>query len=62
MAITTKDGKEFNPAESKLVGSVKAVRDRVINTPAKIGEYPVFVEQSGKYRMFTYNRKLVSTE
>jgi len=58
MAIKTSDGKEWNPAENKLVGSVKKVRGREVTKPAAIGEFPVFVEQSGSYRLFTYNKKL----
>ena len=60
MAVTTKDGKEFDPAEVKLVGSVPTVRSRDVSRPAKIGEFPVFVEQAGQYRLFTYNKKLVT--
>lgn len=60
MAVTTKDGKEFKPEDAKLVGSVATIRGRDINTPAQVGQFPVFVEQSGSYRMFTYNKKLVS--
>lgn len=57
--VRTKDDKTFDPAEARLVGSVAKVRDRDIHSPAKVGEFPVFVEQHGSYRMFTYNRKLV---
>ena len=59
MAIKTEDGKVWDPKEAKLVGSAKKVRGRDGNNPAKVGEFPIFVEQSGSYRMFTYNRKLV---
>lgn len=57
--IKTADGKEFNPAEARLVGSVDKVRSRDVHKPARLGEFPVFVEQSGSYRMFTYSKKLV---
>lgn len=56
--IVTKDGKQWDPAKERLVGSVKTVRSRDIHRPAVIGEYPVFVEQFGGYRMFTWNFKL----
>lgn len=55
----TADTKEWPEADFLLVGSVKKVRDRDVNKPARIGQFPVFVERSGSYRMFTYNRKLV---
>jgi len=57
MRVVCKDGKEWG-AEVKLVGSAKKVRDREITKPPKIGEYPVFVEQQGDYRMFTYSSKI----
>lgn len=56
--VLTTDNKEFPSTESALVGSIKKVRDRDIHTPAVIGEYPVFVEQHGSYRMYTYSRKI----
>jgi len=58
--IKTADGKEWDVTKERLVGSVKAVRSRDINREAKVGEFPVFVEQYGSYRMYTYNKKLVS--
>ncbi len=58
--ITTADKTEWIPTNAKLVGSVPKVRSRDVSRPAKIGEYPVFIEQSGSYRMFTYNYKLTS--
>lgn len=60
MIITTTDNKIFNADESKCIGSVTKVRSRNVNKPARIGEYPVFVEQHGSYRIFTYNRKIKS--
>lgn len=62
MIVTTVDGKTFQPAEAKLIGSVKKVRDKDVNKPAVIGQFPVFVEQSGSYRIFTYNRKIKTIE
>lgn len=59
MTVKTADGKEFNPSESKLVGSVSKVRDRDVHRPPVLGEFPVFVEQHGSYRLFTYNKKLI---
>ena len=55
---TTIDGKAFDPEKYNLIGSVKKVKSREINRPAKVGEYPVFVEQFGVFRMFTYSRKI----
>jgi hypothetical protein len=57
--VKTTDGKVFESTKDKLVGSVKTVRSRDVNRPAVLGEFPVFVEQSGNYRLFTYNKKLV---
>jgi hypothetical protein len=59
MTVKTQDGKFWDAEPVKLIGSVAKVRNRDLNKPAKVGEFPVFVEQSGAYRMFTYNRKLV---
>lgn len=56
--VKTADGKIFDPSEARLVGSVKTARARDINDAA-IGQFPVFVEQHGSYRMFTYNKKLI---
>jgi hypothetical protein len=58
--IVTSDGVNWNPTTEKLVGSVSKKNSREVHKPAMLGEYPVFVEQSGSYRMFTYNKKLVS--
>lgn len=60
--LTCADGKQFAPTEAKLVGSVDKVRSRDVHQPARIGEFPVLVEQSGSYRLFTYNRKITSLE
>lgn len=60
--VRTTDGQCFESTKVKLVGSVKKVKDRDVNQPAVIGEYPVFVEQSGSYRLFTYSRKIQSIE
>lgn len=57
--IVTADGINWNPSTEKLIGSVSKKSSRDIHTPAVSGEYPVFVEQSGNCRMFTYNKKLV---
>jgi hypothetical protein len=57
--IKTSDGKEWNPAETKLVGSVNKVKSRDVHKPARVGEFPVFVEQSGDFRLFTYSKKLL---
>ncbi|WP_186078706.1 hypothetical protein [Burkholderia gladioli] len=64
MTIKTADGEEWPPSEFKLMGSVAKVGDRAdaIHQPARTGEFPVFVEQSGDYRIFTYGRKLVSID
>lgn len=58
MIIKTKDGKEFASSMERCVGSVKKQRDRDVNKPAAIGQFPVFVEQYGNYRMFTYSSKI----
>ena len=58
MTIRTADNKEWEPKENKLVGSVDKVRSRDVHRPARVGEFPVFVEQSGDYRLFTYSKKL----
>jgi len=57
--ITTEDRKQFKSDDLKCVGSVDKVRSRDLHTPAKIGEFPVFVEQTGAYRIFTYSKKIV---
>jgi len=57
--IRCADGREFLPTEAKLVASVPKVRSKEIHQPAILGEFPVLVEQSGAYRMFTYSSKLV---
>lgn len=62
MMIKTADGKEFRPADAKLIGSVDKVRSRDVHKPARVGEFPVFVEQSGDYRMFTYSSKLTQID
>lgn len=56
--LTCADGKQFAPTEEKLVGSVDKVRSRDVHQPARVGEFPVLVEQTGSYRLFTYNRKI----
>lgn len=56
--VITTDGKQFPSAGFKLVGSVSAVRSRDVNKPARVGEFPVFVEQSGSYRLFTYTKRI----
>ena len=62
MIIYTKNGKSLDEKKDKvwLVGSVKTVRSRDINRPALIGQYPVFIEQYGSYRIFTYLSKIKS--
>lgn len=58
--VTTADHKVFTSDTDKLIGSVSKVRGRDVHKPAVVGEFPVFVEQSGNFRIFTYNRKIVS--
>ena len=58
--VKCKDGKEFKADEFKLVGSVKTVRNRDVTKPGVVGEYPVLVEQSGSFKMFTYSRRIES--
>ena len=61
MIVKTKDGKEFSSdGKERLIGSAPTVRSRDISKPAKVGEFPVCVERFGSYKMFTYNRKIVS--
>lgn len=60
--VTTSDGKTFTQTDCKLVGSVPGVKSRAVSRPAVIGEYPVFVEQSGSYRMFTYSKRIKSIQ
>lgn len=64
MTITTSDGKTFESSagsEVKFIGGVKKIRGSKIDKEYyTIGDYPVFVEQHGAYRMFTYNKKIVS--
>jgi len=62
LATVDAKGKRFKNREAVLVGSVAEVRSRNFHRPAVIGEFPVFVEQSGAHRMFTWNRKLSSIE
>lgn len=56
--VMTDDDKTWD-SKFKLVGSVASQRDRCIHSPALIGEFPVFVEQFGEYRLFVYLRALV---
>lgn len=56
--VITADGVNHDLTKFKLVGSVKRVRDREIHDEPKSGEFPVFVEQFGSYRMFTYSSKI----
>lgn len=58
LSVRTEDGKVFDRLVAKLVGSVSAVRSREVHRPAVVGEFPVMVEQSGDYRMFTYSKKI----
>lgn len=60
--VTTADGKTFESGSARLVGSVSKMRNRDIHKPARIGEFPVFVEQSGSYRMFTYTKKITAID
>ena len=62
MIVKTKDGKEFSSdgEKERLIGSAPTVRSRDMSKPAKVGEFPVCVERFGSYKMFTYNRKIVS--
>lgn len=62
MKTITLDHKEFDGGKYHLVGSVAKVRSREISRPAKVGEYPVFVEQFGGFQMFTYSRKIKEIE
>lgn len=55
-------GKRFEQSEARLVGSASSVRSRVIHQPAVIGEFPVFVDQSGSHQLFTWSRKLAAVE
>lgn len=58
----TMDGKTWEEEKYSLVGSVPQVRSRTVSRPAKVGEYPVFVEQFGSFRTFTYSRKIKEIE
>lgn len=58
----TVDRKIHDGDKFELVGSVPKVRSRDVTRPPKVGEYPVFVEQFGDYRMFTYSRKILEIE
>ena len=60
--VTTSDGKTFAQTDCKLIGSVPRIHSRAVSRPAVIGEFPVFVEQSGSYRMFTYSKRIKSIE
>lgn len=62
MIVTCKDNKQFISSDCKLVGSVNKVRSRDVHRPAVIGEFPVFVEQSGSYKIFTYSKKIGTIE
>lgn len=62
MLTLTVDNKTFDGEKYALVGSVAKVRSREVSRPAKVGEYPVFVEQFGGFRMFTYSRKIKEIE
>ena len=58
--MVTADGVNWDAKADKLVGSVKTKKSREVHTPAISGEYPVLVEQSGSYRVFTYSSKIAS--
>ena len=59
--ITTKDGTVFSPQDVKYIGHVAKVRDRDVNRSAPVvGRFPVFVERSGSYRLFTVSSKITS--
>lgn len=60
ISVKCADGKTLKMPEVKCIGSVVRVRDRAISKPPRVGEFPVCVEQSGNYRMFTYSKKIVS--
>ena len=62
MTTITSDGKSFDEDKYDLVGSAPNVKSREVSRPPKVGEYPVFVEQFGVYRMFTYSRKIVEIQ
>ncbi len=65
MRVTCADGTVFGPEKHNLVGSVKRVRDRdhsKVRKPGVVGEFPVLVEQSGDYKMFTYSSKISDLE
>lgn len=61
-AVTCRDGKTFQRADAVLVGSVATVRGRDVHRPAVAGEYPVLVEQTGAFRMFTYSSRIERIE
>ncbi len=58
--VYTADGQIFKPSENRLVGSVAKVGDKEVHKPAVLGEYPVFVERSGKYKTFTHKKKITA--
>ena len=60
MKIICKDGTVFDEAdgEVRIRGSVKKVRDREVNKPAVIGQFPVYVEQFGSYKLTTFSSKI----
>lgn len=60
--VRTADGKAFEDTKAVCVGSVPKVQGRDVTRPPKVGEFPVFVEQDGLCRMFTYSRKIVEIE
>ncbi len=57
-AVTCTDGKTFTADQARLVASVDKVKSRDAHRPPVVGEYPVLVEQSGDFRMFTYSRRI----
>ncbi|MFT8718770.1 hypothetical protein [Acetobacter sp.] len=51
------DETRYPSTEYRLVGSVKTVRGKDINKPARIGQFPVFIDKKTT-SMFTYSRKI----
>lgn len=62
MRIVCVDGTIFDGESAKCTGSVAKVRDRAVNHPPVVGQYPVCVEQSGQFRLFTFSKKIARIE
>lgn len=62
LSVTCEDGKTFGASEARCVASVTTAKGRDARRPPVVGEFPVLVEQSGDYRMFTYSSRIAAID